>query len=333
MEPGRVTAVWPGKYQVATPRDTGNAEMSGKLRHQLYHAARRPAIGDWVAIREIGNGDWLIQAVLPRHSCLQRQKVDGDVEAQVIAANVDICLIVQALEGDYNPARLDRYIALAQETAVQPVVVLTKADLAPAADEMASQVQQAHADVDVHVVSAIDGTGLDQLQQALLPGKNHVAVGSSGVGKSTLVNLLSGQQLMKTGDVRQDDSRGRHTTSHRQMFMLPGGALFIDTPGIRELALFAHSGLGNSFQDIEQLARQCKFNDCTHQDEPQCAVRAAIENGQLPRQRLDNFRKMQREAHLEKQKQILLNKKMSKKKIKRSKVHYKDFVRGASKEW
>ncbi len=333
MEPARVTAVWPGKYQVATALGIGNAEMSGRLRHQLYHAARRPAIGDWVAARKTGSGDWLIQHVLPRHSCLQRQKVDGDVEAQVIAANVDICLIVQALDGDYNPARLDRYVALARATGTQPVVVLTKADLAATADEMAGQVRQAHADIHVHVVSAVEGTGMEQLKTAILPGKTHVAVGSSGVGKSTLVNLLAGKQLMKIGEVRQHDSRGRHTTSHRQMFLLPGGALFIDTPGIRELALFEHSGLGGSFQDIEQVAQQCKFNDCTHHDEPQCAVRAAIDSGQLTQERLDSFRKMQKEAHLEKQKQVLLNKKMSKKKIKRSKVHYKDFVRGGSKKW
>ncbi|HCX78444.1 MAG TPA: ribosome small subunit-dependent GTPase A [Firmicutes bacterium] len=330
--PARVTAVFSWQYEIISSLGKGSGEMTGKLRYDALYAAKRPAVGDWVAARPINDSHCLIHAVLPRTSCLQRQKVDGDVEAQVVASNVDVCFIVQALQGDFNLPRLDRYIAFAASAQVAPVIVLTKADLVDEAEELRAQVRMTHPDIPVFMVSAVTGTGIEEVQEQLEPYKTYAAVGSSGVGKSTLLNVLSGTELMKTAQVREDDMRGRHTTTHRQMFCLPNGSLYIDTPGIRELALFEHDGLGGSFRDVEGLARQCKFRDCQHMNEPGCAVQRAIKAGELDEKRLASFAKMKREEGACQSKQILLTKKVSKAKIKRSTVHYKDYVRGGGKK-
>ncbi len=330
-----MTAVFSWKYEVATAQGTGLAEITGKLRHDALYAAKRPAIGDFVAVRPIDtHNNYLIYTVLQRKSCLQRQKVDGDPEAQVVATNVDVCFIVQSLHGDFNIRRLDRYIAFAGSGGAAPVIVLTKADEVPEAAELTQQVRSTYPDTPVYMVSSITGVGIEELRKCFQPGKTYIAVGSSGVGKSTLLNVLSGSEIMKTSAVREDDQRGRHTTTHRQMFCLPDGALFIDTPGIRELSLFDYDGLSGSFQDIEELATQCKFTDCLHQNEPGCAVRQAIEEGRLDEDRLYSYEKMKREESTYKEKQILLAKKVSKAKIKRSNVHYKDYTRGGDKrDW
>lgn len=330
--PARVTAAFSWQYEIVTSLGKGSAEITGTLRHDALYAAKRPAVGDWVAARKVDDNFYLVHAVLPRTSCLQRQKVDGDVEAQVVACNVDTCFIVQSLQGDFSIPRLDRYIAFAENAQVAPVIVLTKADLVPEAAELVQQVRRAYPEKSVIPVSSITGLGIDLVRDQLEAGKTYVAVGSSGVGKSTLLNVLSGTELMKTSAVREYDQRGRHTTTHRQMFCLPNGSLYIDTPGIRELALFEYDGLSSSFQDIQELARNCKFRDCLHQDEPGCAVQRAIESGVLDEKRLESYEKMKREESMYKSKQILLNKKVSKAKIKRSKVHYKDYVRGGKKD-
>ena len=332
--PGRVTAVFSGKYEVLTTEGKGLAETTGRLRHEALYAAKRPAVGDFVAVRSVGECSYLIFAVLPRSSCLQRQKVFGDPEAQVMAANVDACLIVQSLHGDFNIARLDRYVAFALNAEVTPVVVLTKADQVAEARELTEQVRRTYPSIPVHMVSAVTGEGMVELGQQIEPGRTYVAVGSSGVGKSTLLNVLSGSELMKTATVREDDQKGRHTTTHRQMFSLPNGALFIDTPGIRELALFEYDGLDGSFQDIADLAKRCRFSDCLHGDEPGCAVRQAVADGLLDPSRLANYEKMKREESTYRDRQILLAKKVSKAKIRRNTVHYKDYVRsGSPRDW
>jgi len=314
-----------------TSKGKGTAEVTGKLRHDALYAAKRPTVGDWVAAKQIDETNYTIHAVLPRINCLQRQKVDGDSEAQVVAANVDACFIVQSLHGDFNIPRLDRYIAFAANASVVPVVILNKADLVPEADELVEQVRLTYPEITVFMVSSISGVGVEQIREYMEPGKTYVAVGSSGVGKSTLVNVLSGTKLMKTSEVREEDQRGRHTTTHRQMFQMNNGALFIDTPGIRELALFDYNGLSGSFRDIEELAQNCKFKDCLHNDEPGCAVRKAIRTGVLDEKRLNSFEKMKREERGYKNKQIRLGKKVAKAKIKRSNVHYKDYIRGGDK--
>ena len=331
LVPARVTAAYSWQYEIMTSAGKGTAEVTGKLRHDALYAAKRPTVGDWVAVKPIDNASYIIHGVLPRTSCLQRQKVDGDPEAQVVAANVDACFIVQSLHGDFNIPRLDRYIAFAANASVVPVVILNKADLVPEAEALTEQVRQTYPDITVFMVSSVSGEGVGPIKEYMEPGKTYVAVGSSGVGKSTLVNVLSGTELMKTSAVREEDQRGRHTTTHRQMFLMDNGALFIDTPGIRELALFDYNGLSGSFRDIEELAQACKFKDCLHNDEPECAVREAIENGILDEKRLDSFYKMKREERGYRNKQILLGKKVAKAKIKRSNVHYKDYVRGGGK--
>lgn len=330
--PARVTAAFSWQYEIITSLGRGSAEMTGKMRHDALYSAKRPAVGDWVAAKPIDNESYIIHAVLPRTSCLQRQKVDGDVEAQVVACNVDVCFIVQSLQGNFNIPRLDRYIAFAVSAGAVPAVILTKADLVPEAGEMAEQVRSTYPDMNVHVISAVSGQGIEEIRDQMEPGKTYVAVGSSGVGKSTLLNILSGAELMPTAAVREYDQRGRHTTTHRQMFYLPNGSLYIDTPGIRELALFEYDGLGGSFRDIAELAKKCKFADCLHQKEPGCAVRRAIKSGALDEKRLENYEKMKREENTYQSKQILLNKKVAKAKIKRSTVHYKDYVRGGGKK-
>lgn len=332
--PARVTACWSWQYEIATDEEVARAEISGKLRHNALYAARRPVTGDWVAVQKADSEKYIINAVLPRSSCLQRQQVNDNPEAQAIAANIDVCLIIQALAGDYNLARLDRYIALAINAGATPHIVLTKADLVPEADELAKAVQNHHPGVKIDVVSAVSGAGVDQLRQQLNPGRTYVAIGSSGVGKSTLLNVLAAEELMKTASVREEDHRGRHTTTHRQLSVLPGGALYIDTPGIRELELFAPGGLTGTFQDIETLAAACKFRDCTHENEPGCAVRRALESGELTQERLSNYHKLLQEEGMFHKKQIRLNKKVSKTRIKRRGVHYKDYVRGGTdKDW
>ncbi len=334
LVPARVTAAFSWQYEIITPKGPGMAEISGKLRHDALYAARRPTVGDFVATKPIDDNSYVIQAVLPRNSFLQRQKVDGDVESQPVAANVDVCFVVQSLHGDFNLPRLDRYVAFAVNAQVTPVVLLTKSDQVPHAEALAELVRSTHPDIRVFVLSAVSGAGVQALNEYLQPGLTYVAVGSSGVGKSTLLNLLSGAELMKTSGVREDDQKGRHTTTHRHMFRLPDGALFIDTPGIRELALFEYDGLSRSFQDIEELAEHCKFKDCLHVNEPGCAVREAIEDGRLDQKRLTNYEKMKREQSNYQAKQILLNKKVSKAKIKRNNVHYKDYLRGGDrKSW
>lgn len=329
--PARVTAAFSWQYEIVTSWGKGSAELTGKLRHDALYSALRPAVGDWVAIRPVGEDNYLIHAVLPRISCLQRQKVDGNVEAQVVACNVDVCLIMQSLHGDFNIPRLDRYIAFATNAGVAPVIILTKSDLVPDAEEMTKQVHATYPDIAVFQVSALSGQGIEQVQELLVPCQTYVAVGSSGVGKSTLLNVLAGMKLMNTAEVREEDQRGRHTTTNRQMFCLPNGSLYIDTPGIRELALFDYDGLGGSFRDIEELATRCKFRDCLHIGEPGCAVQGAIQAGELDPKRLDSYEKMKREEKTYMSKQILLNKKVAKAKIKRSNVHYKDYVRGGEK--
>lgn len=297
--PARVLSVHRDAFVVATDEGERVAELSGRLRHRAEDESERPAVGDWVGVRRpLGEGPSLLQHVLPRRTHLAR-KVPGSVTAvQVVAANVDVVLIVAGLDHDYNPRRLERALVLVWDGGAQPFIVLNKADLQPpdALTAMVRATQEVAPGVPVAAVSAATGLGLDDLEGRLLPGRTAALIGSSGVGKSTLVNRLLGADRQRTHEVRGHDSRGRHTTTHREMLRLPGGALLIDTPGLRELQLWAApDALQGAFADVDALAASCRFADCAHAGEPGCAVAAAAGDGTLGPERLQSYRKLQRE--------------------------------------
>jgi ribosome biogenesis GTPase len=267
------------------------------LRLAADEGADWPAVGDWVAVELCdGNSSALIREVLRRRSRFVRKSPGKKVEEQVIASNVDTVLLVCALDGDFNPRRVERYLAQCRESGARPVIVLNKADTCAEAREKAVEMERVAPGTAVFVVSATTGQGVEQLGPFLKPTETLALLGSSGVGKSTLANRLLGQSLQEAQAVRESDSRGRHTTSARQLFVLPGGALLMDTPGLRELQLWkAEDGLAQTFGDIDALAENCRFRDCRHEGEPGCAVQAALSMGVLDPARLENRRKLDRE--------------------------------------
>jgi ribosome biogenesis GTPase / thiamine phosphate phosphatase len=290
-----VTAAHRGGYLAAAEAGELAVRPTGRLRHLAGPtAAGLPAVGDWVCLR-----DRHIHAVLPRRTALSRRQPGGGAHEQVLAANVDLVLAVVAPGRDANPRRLERLLALAWESGAQPVVVLGRADLCPEwGTDLATEVAGLAAvapGVDVLPLSCFTGEGVDDVAALLRPGKTAVLLGSSGVGKSTLVNRLAGRDLLATGEVR-DDGRGRHTTTHRQLVALAGGGLVIDTPGLRELGLWTGGeGTAAAFDDLEALAAGCRFGDCRHRTESGCAVRAAVAKGRLDPDRLAAWEKLQRE--------------------------------------
>ena len=248
-------------------------------------------------IHYIPNGDSQIIATLPRKTYFARRDPDRGRGEQAVAANFDYVFIMQSLNMDFNPKRLERYLTLAWQSGATPVILLTKADLTPDYAEQLMAAEHVAPGVSIHAVSARTGFGLESLAPYLQPGKTVVFLGSSGVGKSSLVNALAGKEVMTEGGIREDDSKGRHTTTHRQMLMLPGGVMIIDTPGMRELGMWEVSeGLGSAFADVEQFLGKCRFRDCRHDREPGCAIRAAIESGELDAARWESYQNLSNEA-------------------------------------
>ncbi len=273
------------------------AAPSGKMHAASEAGGDWPAVGDWIAA-EIFDGDEraTIHGVLPRRSRFVRKAAGKRIEQQVIAANVDTAFIVAALDGDFNLRRLERYLAQCWESGARPVILLNKADECGDAAVRAGEAERIASGTPVLVLSARTGQGFDMLEPFLAPGQTVVLLGSSGVGKSTLVNRLLGEDLQAVQPTRASDSKGRHTTTTRQLVLLPCGAMLIDTPGLRELQLWdAAEGISETFADIDELAAECRFRDCRHKNEPGCAVRAALEAGALEEARLENRRKMERE--------------------------------------
>ena len=305
LVPARVAIEFNYLYRLFAEAGELQAQHAGKLRHESTHLS---AVGDWVAVRPSpGEATATIEAILPRRSKFSR-KVAGEItEEQTVAANIDTVFIVMGLDGDYNPRRLERYLMLAYESGASPVVILNKSDVATHLTEDMDEIQGLAVGIPVHAVSAKERTGVEVIEGHLGPGKTGALLGSSGVGKSTLVNALLGEELLKTREVREHDSRGRHTTRHRHLIVLPGGTgLLIDTPGMRELQLWTkESTARETFDDIVQLAAGCHFTDCRHQGEPRCAVTQAIEEGTLDAGRLEGYLKLQSEvASLEARKSV-----------------------------
>jgi ribosome biogenesis GTPase len=290
FEPARVSAQHRGGYDVLAETGERRVRLTGRLRHEAASAAELPAVGDWVALR-----DQTIHAVLPRRSVFSRKAAWSATEEQVLAANLDAVFVVSALNGDLNLRRLERYLTLAWESGATPVLVLTKADLCGDVGGALLSVEQVALGVGTHAVSNLTGEGLEELGPYLTPSKTIALLGSSGVGKSTLANRLVGEELQVTHEIAED-GRGRHTTTSRQLIRLPGGALLVDTPGLREVQLWdADDGIQEAFSDVDELAAGCRFNDCAHLREPGCAVQTAIDEGRLPRERLQSYRQLQRE--------------------------------------
>jgi ribosome biogenesis GTPase len=296
--PARVVAVHRDTSVVRDGEGDRPAAVSGSFRFEALAASDFPTVGDWVALDESG----VIAAVLPRRSIFKRMAADGTRrgagidDEQIMASNVDVALLVAGLDNDFNLRRIERYLAVAWSSAVTPVVVLNKSDLADDVDGRLVAVDAIAPGVAVVAVSAWTGAGLDALRGQLRPGATAAILGSSGVGKSTLVNALLGDDRQKTAEVRESDSRGRHTTTHRELFELPGGALLVDTPGIRALeVLGAEDGVESTFDDVADLAATCRFSNCRHEGEPGCAIRAAIADGRLEEERLASHRKLERE--------------------------------------
>ena len=286
LVPGRVVAAHRAAYDVETAAGAVRTRLPGRLVHESVDVA----VGDWV-----GLGDGLIRAILPRRSAIVRQAAGRTSERQTLAANVDVAFVVTSLGPELEPRRIERYLVTIWESGAVPEIVLTKADRVDDPSEQVAAVEAVAMGVPVYVISALTGQGCDALRARLAPGVTAVLIGSSGVGKSTLVNRFAGFERMAVRETRADDDDGRHTTSHRQLIELPGGGLVIDTPGIRELQLWDSGGIDEAFADVEEFAAACRFNDCSHGTEPGCAVNEALASGALAEERYANWRKLQRE--------------------------------------
>ncbi len=295
--PARVVSRQRGLWRVVGDFEECWAEPSGKFRKESEGGGDWPAVGDWVSVElQAGQTNALIQRVLPRRSRFVRKVAGKQVAEQVIVANIDVALIVAALDSDFNVRRIERYMAQCWESGARPAVVLNKADACAEAKQRAAEIEGISMGAPVFLVSAKTGEGLEALEASFRKGQTLVLLGSSGVGKSTLVNRLLQEERQSTHEVRESDSRGRHTTTSRELFSLPSGAMIIDTPGLRELQLWnAADGLTQTFADVDELASQCRFTDCQHRNEPDCAVQAALADGALDANRLESWRKLQRE--------------------------------------
>jgi ribosome biogenesis GTPase len=305
LVPGRVAVQHRGEWDVLTEHGETRARLPGRARRDAESLADLPVVGDWVALEPAsGSGAATIRAVLPRRTKFSRLAAHdpgSDVtREQVVAANVDVAFIVASLVDDLSPRRFERYLTLAWESGARPVILLTKADLATDPAPATDTVREIAGDVPVHAVSTRNGFGLDAVRSYLAPGVTTVLLGPSGVGKSRLVNTLAGEEVMTTGSVR-DDGSGRHTTSHRQLVILPDGGIVVDNPGMRELHLWlAPDGLEEAFEDVVELEAQCKFADCRHEGEPGCAIQEALADGRLDPARWRSYRELQQElAELE----------------------------------
>lgn len=297
LRPARVTQQHKHMYRVCGEDFEWLATVSGSYAFHTLQAIDYPAVGDWVLVEQLpGEEKCYIHQLLERKSVFTRKAAGRDIEQQVVAANIDIVLLAMSLNEDFNVRRLERYVVSTWDSGAIPVIVLTKADLCEDRAPYLQQIERVAFGVDCIVTSAVTNEGMEELQQTLALGKTAALLGSSGAGKSSLTNALSDNNNMKVSGIREDDAKGRHTTTHRELVQLPSGACLIDTPGMRELHIWTEQdSLNIGFEDIDQFAESCRFRDCTHKNEPGCAVQNAIDAGLLEAERLRNYFKLQKE--------------------------------------
>ncbi len=298
--PARVVAQHRGEYVLQAPWGRAIGVAPGRMKHRASRAREMPAVGDWVLVEPASDGPATILEILPRSSQFVRRRAGTEDGEQVVAANVNTAFLMTSLDQNLNPRRIERYLVAGWDSGATPVVVLTKSDLVSDVDAIVEEIEVVAGGADVIAVSSTDGAGLDRLRQYLEPGMTVALLGSSGVGKSTLVNTLAGEDLLLTQEVREIDNKGRHTTTHREIFLLHDGALVLDTPGMRELGLVeADEGIEETFDDVAAIVARCRFSDCRHESEPGCAVAAALSDGVLTAERWDSYDKLQKEAGYE----------------------------------
>jgi len=295
--PARVTLEHKHSYRVLAEDGEWLATVAGHFAYTSLAREDYPAVGDWVLVEKMaGEEKAIIHKLFNRKSVFSRKVAGQEIKEQIVASNVDIVLLVMSLNADFNIRRLERYLVAAWNSGAKPVIVLTKADLCEEVTSMVREVELVAFGVDIFVTSARSGEGIAAIQNLFTEGVTGALLGSSGAGKSTLMNALSGEELMKVSDIREDDAKGRHTTTHRELIVLPSGGCLIDTPGMRELQLWDQSeSLSSSFRDIEEFAGACRYRDCTHHMEPHCAVQQAIIDGALEQSRLQSYFKLQKE--------------------------------------
>lgn len=295
--PARVCLEHKHAYRVASETGEWLASVSGLYAYEAFHRAEFPAVGDWVLVEKMDGEDRaIIHKLLNRKSQFSRKIAGQEIEEQLVAANVDFVLLVMSLNADFNVRRLERYLVAAWDSGATPIIVLTKADLCEDADSYLREAQAVAMGVEIFVASSYTGEGIEKIRSLFMEGVTGALLGSSGAGKSTLTNALYGDEKMEVSDIREDDAKGRHTTTHRELVLLPGGGCLIDTPGMRELQLWDQGeSLSSSFQDVEGFASNCRYRDCSHKSEPGCAVLDAIDNGEIERSRLQSYFKLQKE--------------------------------------
>jgi len=295
--PARVTESTHLFYKLMSEKGEISGKLSGKFRYMCRSKGDFPTVGDWIGYKPSKNKGFVqIQVILERKSAFSRKVAGKESDEQVIAANIDMIVIVNGLDKDFSVRRIERYVTLAGESGADFVIVLNKADLCEDLDSVLASIRELFGDVPVHAISALDDRGLDPIRELFVPGRTHVLLGSSGVGKSTIINRLLGEDRIRTSSVSDYDGRGRHTTTSKNLILLPNSAIVIDTPGLREIQLLATGvGLAHAFADIEEFSRGCRFRDCTHTSEPGCAVLAAVEDGTVSQERLDSYHKLKRE--------------------------------------
>ena len=306
----RITAVHRERYEIVSELGESTAQLKAGVYYTPYPEELFPTVGDFVWIRPNPYGESLIVKTLARSTYFTRKDPDPNVGEQVVAANFDTVFLFTSLNRDFNTKRLERYLALTHQSGATPAILLTKSDLAEDAEklnEMIHAVKIMAGETAILTVSSKTGQGLEDARAYLQPGKTIVCLGSSGVGKSSLINALAGEEIMKVAEIREDDDRGRHTTTHRQLILMKTGALFIDTPGMRELGLWnAEAGLEETFADIESLAQGCKFSDCSHGKEPGCAIQRALRSGDLERKRWERYQALKKEVRYSEDKMAYL---------------------------